>query len=60
MGVAVEIEVGEVRNRFLSAAGRHFTRPHEASEALNHLDVQEVRRMKLVLGAKEAPLDSCP
>ena len=53
----MEIEVREIRNCFVGAARRDFTRPHEATEALNHLDVHEVRRMQFVLLAKEAGLD---
>jgi len=41
----MEIEVGEIRSGFFGAAWRHFTGSHEASEALNHLDVHEVRYM---------------
>lgn len=58
MGVAVDIEIAEVRNHFGGAAGRDFTRSHEASEALKHFDIHEVRRMKFVVGAKETGLDS--
>jgi hypothetical protein len=29
MSVAVEIELGKIRNRFGGTAGRHFARPHE-------------------------------
>ena len=59
MGVTMEIEVGEIRDRFVGTAGRDFTGPHETSEALNDLDVQEVRRVELVLVAKEAGFYSC-
>ena len=59
MGMAMEIEVGEIRDGFFGAARRDFTRSDEASEALNHLDVHEVRRMQFVLLAKEAGLDAC-
>ena len=58
MDVPMEIEIGEIRNRFRGTAGGDFTRPHEASEALNHLNVHEVRRMQFVLVAKETPLHS--
>ena len=59
MEVPMEVEIGEIRNRFSGAARRNFTRPHEASQALNHLDVHEVRHMEFVLVAEEAHLDSC-
>ena len=39
MGVPMEIEVAEIRNRFLGAGGRDFTRPHQPPEALNQFDV---------------------
>lgn len=31
MSVTMEIEVSEIRNRFVGAAGRHFADPHETS-----------------------------
>ena len=55
----MEIEVGEIGNRFVGTAGRDFTGPHETAEALDYFDVQEVRRVQFVLVAKEADLDSC-
>ena len=55
----MEIEVDEVRNRFVRSDRRDFTGPHETSEALNQLHVHEVRRVKFVLVAKEAGFDSC-
>ena len=58
MGVTMKIEVDEIRYRFAGTAGSDFTGPHETSQALNDLDVQEVRRVKFVLVAKEAGLDS--
>ena len=59
MGVTMHIEVGEIRNRFVGTGGRDFTGPHESSKALNDLDVQEMRRVELVLVTKEAGLDAC-
>jgi hypothetical protein len=53
VGVTVEVEVGEIRDRFLGATGPDLARPNEASEALKHLDVHQVGRMKLVLVAEE-------
>jgi len=58
MGMAVEIEVGEIRNRFACTDGGDLTRPHQASKDLNDLDVHEVRGMEFVPSAKEAGLDS--
>ena len=60
MGVTMKIEVDEIRNRFVGTAGSDFTGPHETSQALNDLDIQEVRRVEFVLAAKEAGLDSSP
>ena len=58
VGVTVEIEVGEIGNRFVGTAGGDLTGPHETPEALNDLHVHEVRRMELVFVAKETGLDS--
>ncbi len=58
MGVTMEVEVGEVRNRFSGTARSDLTRPREASKGLNHLDVDEVRSMEFVSVAKETGLDS--
>jgi hypothetical protein len=58
VGVTVEIEVSEIRNRLVGTAGGDLTAPHETSEALNDLHVEQVRRMELVLVAKETGLDS--
>ena len=57
MGVPMKIQVGEICNGVVGAPRRHFTGSHEASEALNYLDVHEVRRMQFVLVAKETGLD---
>jgi hypothetical protein len=56
--VPMEIEVREIRDRFVGPDGRDFTGPDETSEALNDFDVQEVRRVELVRVAKQAGLDS--
>ena len=48
----MEIEVSEIRNRFLGTAGRDFTAPHETSKTLSYLDVQEVWHVQFVLLAK--------
>jgi len=58
MGVTVDIEVGEILNRFVGTGRRYLARPHEAPERLNDLDVHEVRHMKFVAVAKDAGLDS--
>ena len=58
VGVTVEVEVGDIGNRFVSTAGGDLTGPHETPERLNDLDVDEVRCMELVLVAKETGLDS--
>ena len=55
-----EVEVGEIGDRFFGPARRDFTRSHETPETLNDLHVHEVRRMEVVLIAKEAGLDSPP
>lgn len=52
VGVTMEIEVSEIRNRFLGTAGRDFTAPHETSKTLSYLDVQEVWRVQFVLVAE--------
>jgi hypothetical protein len=54
----MEIEVNEIRDRFVRSDRRNFTDPHETPEALNQLDVHEVRRVEFVLVAKEPGLDS--
>ena len=59
VGVTMEIEVGEIGNRFVGTAGGDFTGPHETAEALDYFDVQKVRRVQFVPVAKEADLDSC-
>ena len=58
MRVAVEIEIAEICNRLVSAAGRDFTHAHEASQGLKHLHVDQVRCMKFVPVAKQACLDA--
>ena len=58
MRVAVEIEIAEICNHLLGSAGGDLTHTHEASQRLEHLHVDEVRRMKFVVIAKKARLDS--
>jgi hypothetical protein len=55
----MEIEVHEIRDRFMRSDRRDFTGPHETPEALSQLDVHEVRRVELLLVAKEPGFDSC-
>lgn len=59
VGVTMEIEVYEIRDRFMRSDRRDFTGPHETSEALNQLDVHEVRGVEFLLVAKESGFDSC-
>ena len=58
MGVAVEIDVSKVSNRFGRPVSRHFTRAYQAPEALGHFNVHQVGRMKLVLIPEKAGLNS--
>jgi hypothetical protein len=58
VGVTVEIEIRQIRDRVVGTPGGDFTRPHETSKALYHLDVDEVRCMELVPVAKEAGFDA--
>src|SRR5512133_1004730 len=57
MRVTQEIEVGQIRNRVRRPARWHLACAYETSEALRHLDVREVGRVKLVLISKETGLD---
>ena len=43
MGMTVEIEVGEIRNRLGRPVRRHLACPYEATEALSHFNVCQVR-----------------
>jgi len=47
MGVTVKVEV-EVLDGLGRTVSRHFARSNEASEALRHLDVDQMGRMELV------------
>jgi hypothetical protein len=58
MGMAVEIKVGEIDDRFVGPPGGDLTHSHESSEALNDFDIDQVRRMELVPVAKKAGFDS--
>ena len=57
MRVAMEIEVGEVRNRLGGASGRHLAHSHEAPQGLNDFDVREMGRMKFVPVVEDAGFD---
>ena len=58
VGMAVKIEVDEIRDRFLGTPGGDLARPYKTSEALHDLDVDQVRCMELVLVAKQAGFDA--
>jgi hypothetical protein len=58
MRVTVEIEIGEIGNRFRRAVGRHLACTYEAPEGLGYLDVHQVGRMPLVLASNKAGLDA--
>src|SRR4051812_18458468 len=53
----MQIEVGEIGKGFGSPAGRQFPRANEASEALGHFNICEVRAMELVPSPKKARFD---
>ena len=42
MGVTVEIEVGEIRNRLSRSVRRHLACAYETAEALSHFNVRQV------------------
>jgi hypothetical protein len=56
MGVTVEVEV-KVLDGLGRTVSRHFARSNEASEALRHLDVDQMGRMELVPVSQQARLD---
>jgi hypothetical protein len=58
MGVAVKLQVREIRDGLLRANGGDLTGPNESSEAPSHFDVHQVRRMELIPVAKETRLDA--
>jgi hypothetical protein len=55
MGVAVEIEVGEIRDRLGRAVSRHLAGPYQPSQTLCHFNVHQVGRMELVRVSKKPP-----
>ena len=59
MGMPMEIELSQIRNSLFGTARRHVTRPNEASETLDDLDIHEVGRMQFLFVPKEARLDAC-
>ena len=56
--MTVEIEVGEIHDRFVGTPGGDLTHSHEPSETLDDFNIHQVRRMEFVLVAKEAGFDS--
>jgi len=44
MWMTMEIEIGEIHDRFVGAPGGDFTHPHESSEALNDFRIYQVGR----------------
>ncbi len=57
MGVAVEIEAREIRDRLGRACRRHFARPHQSAEALRHFHVYQVGGVELVCASEQSRLD---
>ena len=43
VGMTVEIEIGQIRNRLGRPVRRHLACPYESTEALRHLNVCQVR-----------------
>ena len=43
VGMTVEIEIGQIRNRLGRPARRHLACPYESTEALRHFNVCQVR-----------------
>jgi hypothetical protein len=56
--MTVEIEIGEIYDRFVGTPGGDLTHPHESSQPLDDFNIHQVRRMKFVLVAKKACFDS--
>ncbi len=42
MGVTVEIEASEIRDRFGRTVSRHLARPHESPESLGDFNVHQM------------------
>jgi hypothetical protein len=58
MGMAMEIEVGEIRDGFGGAGGGDLTGPHEPPESLGHLDIHQMWRVEFVRVSKETCFDA--
>jgi hypothetical protein len=58
MGMAMEVQAGEVIERFGGTAGRHITHAYETPETLRDLDVNQMRDMQLIPVPKETRLDA--
>jgi len=58
MRMAVEIEVYQIRQSLFGPGRRDTAAADEAPECLGDLDVGEVRRVELVVRAKETGLDA--
>lgn len=58
MWMTMEIEIGEIHDRFVGAPGGDFTHPHELSEALDDFHIYQVGRMEFVRVAKDTLFDS--
>lgn len=54
----MKIQIDQILDRPPGSGGRHFARPHEAPEALNYFDIDQVRYVELGLVAEETSLDS--
>jgi hypothetical protein len=59
MGVAVEIEIREIRDGFCRTSGGDLASPDEPPEALSHFGVHQVWRMELLPVSKETRLHAC-
>ena len=57
MGVAVEVEVGEIRERFSPALSGELAHPDQSSKTLSYFDVYQVGRVKLVPVSNETRLN---
>jgi hypothetical protein len=58
MGMTVEMKVNQISDCAVRPSGGDVACPHETPESLEDFDVDQVRRMKFVVVAKEAFLDS--
>jgi hypothetical protein len=60
MGVAMEIEVDEICDRFGGAGRADLTGAHQPPEALRHLDVRQMWRVEFFRASKETRFDARP